>query len=174
MQQLDQPGKSLLARRLIARHRVARILAGTHEAVSRAIVRNRLVFLARGLHCFDRAGNSGANARVVARVEPIHRSVIGGDIRRPWTIEHKGRRQIPAVGCEGEGLAPAPTEADDRDLAVGGGQMLAIVGRGVQVGENHTRIQAGHSFDRCILAGKLAGAAAVRAKARSAGRERSR
>ena len=42
--------------------------------------------------------------------------------------------------------------------------MFTVVGRGVKVGENHTRIKARNSFDVCVLASELAGAAAVRAK----------
>ena len=43
--------------------------------------------------------------------------------------------------------------------------MLCIVGGGIQVGGDGGGVETGDGFDNCVLAGKLAGAAAVGAEA---------
>ena len=49
---------------------------------------------------------------------------------------------MPVRG-EGEGFAAAPAEAGDEELAVGGGQLLAVVGGGVEVGGDLVAGEAG-------------------------------
>ena len=73
------------------------------------------------------------------------------------TVEDKGGGEVFAMRGEGEGLASTPAEADHGDLAVGGGQLLAVVGCGVQIGGDHVRIEAGDGFDGCVLAREFAG-----------------
>ena len=66
---------------------------------------------------------------------------------------------------EGEGFATAPAEADDGDFAVGGGDFLAVVGCGVEVGVDDGGVEAGDGFGGGVHAGECVGAAAVGAEA---------
>ena len=163
-QELDEARETLLPCGFVAWNRVAGIFAGAHESVPRAIVCDRIVYLARGLHGIDGSGNRGSNARIVASIEAIYRSGDGGNILGARPVEDEGGRKIFAMGCESERLAPTPTEASHCDFAVGGGKVLAVVGCGVEVGRDNVLVKAGDGFDGRILAWKLAGAAAIGTK----------
>src|ERR1019366_10133723 len=62
---------------------------------------------------------------------------------------------------ERERLASAPAKARDEELAVGGRQFLAVVGRSVKVRGNLVGAQAGDGSRDGVLTGKGVGAAAV-------------
>ena len=147
MEEFDEASETLLAGGLVAGDRVGGVFPGAHEAVTGAVVGHRLVFLAGGLHGGDGAGNGGSDAGVVAGVETVHGSGDGGDVCGAGTVKDEGRGEIVAVSGEGEGFAAPPAEADDREGAVGGGQMLAVVGRGVEIGVDGVGIEAGDGFD---------------------------
>ena len=83
---------------------------------------------------------------------------------RPWV----GPSCLPgrfAVGSEPERLAAAPAETHDRELAVGSGQLLTVVGDGVQVGGDLVGRKLGDSLAHIAHAGEVLGAAAIRAHA---------
>ena len=67
---------------------------------------------------------------------------------------------------EGERLSAAPAEADGGDLAVAGRNLLRVIGCRIQVGEHAVRIKRGDGLHRRVLAGELAGPAAIGAEAR--------
>ena len=116
-------GEALFARGLVAGDGVVGVFAGAHEAVACAVVGDGLVLLAGGLHGFDGGGNGGADARVVAGVEAVDRRGDGGDVGGAGAVEDEGGREVFAMRGEGEGLAATPAEADDGELAVGGGEL---------------------------------------------------
>ena len=80
-------------------------------------------------------------------------------------VEDEGGGKIVAMGGEGEGLAAAPAEAGDEELAVGGGQLLAVVGGGVEVGGDLVGGEAGDGLGDRVLRREGVGAAAVGAGA---------
>ena len=62
-------------------------------------------------------------------------------------------------------LPPPQQKPVDGDFAVACGKLLAIVGRGVQIGGHDLGIKAGDGLHGCVLAGKLARSAAIGAEA---------
>ena len=66
---------------------------------------------------------------------------------------------------EGEGFSATPAETDDGDFAVGGGDFLAVVGCGVEVGVDDSCVEARDGFGGGVHAGEGVGAAAVGAEA---------
>ena len=141
------------------------VFAGAHEAVARAIVDDRVVFFAGGLHGVRGGGNGGGDAGVVASVEAVDGRGDGGDIGGRRAVEDEGGGEIAAVGGEVEGLATAPAEACDEELAVGRGQPLAVVGGGVEVGGDDGGIERGDGLGDGVLAGEGVGASTIGAEA---------
>jgi len=141
------------------------IFAGAHESVARAIVDDRLILFAGGLHGVRGGGNGGRDAGVVAAVESVDGRGDGGDIGGRRAVEDEGGGEIAAVGGEVEGLATAPAEARDEELAVGRGQALAVVGGGVEVGGDDGGIERGDGLGDGVLAGEGIRSAAVGAEA---------
>src|SRR5579875_2906582 len=111
-EQVDEALEAGLARGRVGSAGV-RSLAGTHEAVTGAVVDDRLIGLAGGLHRLLRLGNGGGDAGIVLGVEAVDR---GSDVlhqlrRGRRTVEDEGCAEISAVRCEQEGLATAPAES---------------------------------------------------------------
>ena len=109
--------------------------AGAHEAVAGAIVGDGLVGFVESLHVDDGLGNRCADALVIAGVEAEYRRVDAGHgvfVGRR-AIENERCRKIGTIGGEAEGLATSPAKADDEELAVGGRELFAVVGGGVEV-----------------------------------------
>src|SRR5579864_9811095 len=112
--------------------------SGAHEAVAGALVRDWLESFAGCFHVLNRLGKSSADARVVSRVEAIHRSrnaCYRVFIRRR-PVEYESGREIAAIRCEAEGLPAAPAVSGDKQFAVAGRQFLAVVGGGIEVGSD--------------------------------------
>jgi len=161
----DKTGKSFFAGLLVARNGVGGVFARAHEAVAGAVVGDWLIFLVSGLHGFGGRGDGCADASVIAGVEAVDGRCDGGDVSRAGAIEDEGGGEIFAVGCEGEGFPATPAEADGGDLAVACGNLLCVVGYGVEIGIDALGIETGYSFGGGVHAGKFAGAAAVGAEA---------
>jgi len=157
----DETGEGLFACCFVAGHGVAGVFAGTHEAVTCAVVGDGLILFASGLHGDGGCGEGGTDACVVAGVEAIDRGGDRRDVRGSRAIEDKGGGEIFAVSGEGEGFASSPAEAGDGDLAVGCGELFAVVSCCVEVGVNDVGIEAGDSFDGGVLIGEGVRAAAV-------------
>ena len=120
----DEAGEALFAGGFVGGGGVGSF-AGAHEAVTGAVVGDGLVFFAGGFHGFGGGGDGGADAGVVAGVEAVDGGGDGGDVRRAGAVEDEGGGEVFAVGGEGEGFSATPAEADDGDLSVGGGNLLA-------------------------------------------------
>ena len=152
---------ALFTRGLVSRDSVGGVFAGTHEAVPGALVGNRLIVLAGRLHGCGGGRDGGVDASVVAGVEAVDRGGDGGHVRGAGTVKDEGGGKVFAMGGKGEGLAAAPAEADRGDFAVGCRKVLAVVGRGIEIGIHAVRVQTGDGFHRCVLAGEFAGPAAI-------------
>ena len=83
----------------------------------------------------------------------------------PRAVEDEGGGEVFAMSGEGEGFAAAPAEANGGDLSVAGGNLLGVVGGGVEVGGDDGGVEAGDGFDGGVHAGEGVGAAAVGAEA---------
>lgn len=160
----DEAFEGLVAGGLVGGDGVVGVFASAHEAVAGALVGDRLVLLAGGLHGLGGGGDGGVDAHVVAGVEAVDGRGDGGDVGRRGAVEDEGGAEVVARGGEGEGLAAAPAEAGDEELAVGGGDFFAVVGGGVEVGGDLVGGKAGDGFGDGIL-GHGVGAAAVGADA---------
>ena len=164
-EQGDEALEGFLAGCLVAGYGVGGVFAGAHEAVASTVVGDGLVLFTGGLHGCDGWRDGSVDAGVVASVEAIDGSGDCGYVGRGWAVEDEGSGEVFAMGGEGEGLAAAPAEADDSDLAVGRGEMFAVVGGGVEVGVDYGRIEAGDGFDGGVLVGECSGASTVGAEA---------
>ena len=69
------------------------------------------------------------------------------------------------MGGEGEGFATTPAEACDSDFSVGGREMFAVVGGGVEISGDDVGVERGYGFDGSVLAGEFSGASTIGAEA---------
>jgi len=161
----DEAGEALFTSGLVAGDGVIGIFAGAHEAVACAVVGDGIVLFARGFHGISGGGNSGADTGVVASIEAVDRSGDGGDVRRTGAVEDEGGGEVFAMSCKGKRFAAAPTEADDGDFSIAGGDFLAIVCCGVEVCVDDRCVEAGDRFGGGVHAWEGVGAAAIWAEA---------
>ena len=124
-----------------------------------AVIRCRIVEFAGGFHRIGCGGNGGADAGVIACIEAVNGSDDGRNVGGSGAVEDEGGAEIGAMRGEGEGFGSSPAESGDGDSAVGGGQLLAVVGRGIEIGQHPGGIESGDGFDAVILAGEGIGAA---------------
>src|SRR5262249_14755127 len=124
LQDLLEPRPCLLPRRLVGIDLVLGIFSGAHEPVPRAVVGHGLILLPGRLHPCLALGERGTDAGVVAGIEAVdrrqdlrHRGLVGAD-----AVEDERGVELLPVGREAEGLAAAPAEAGDGELAVGRGE----------------------------------------------------
>jgi hypothetical protein len=76
-------------------------------------------------------------------------------------IEHECGAQVLAVRGEPEGFPTAPGESYDGDLAVGGGQILAEIDRGIKIRQHACGIEGRDRLDSRVLIREFAVAATV-------------
>src|SRR5712671_6480821 len=109
--------------------------AGAHEAVARAFVGYWLEGFACGFHILNCFGKRSVDAGIVSGVEAVDR---GFDARHclfiGWRpVENKRSGKSRTIGSEAERLPAAPTISSDKQFAVAGRQLLAVVGGGIEV-----------------------------------------
>src|SRR5260370_25538631 len=94
--------------------------AGSHEAVSRAVVGYRVVGFAGCLQLSDGIRDGRGDACIVPGIEAVDRGFDACHSVLLWrrAVENKSGRQIAAIGCEPERLAAAPTESNNVELAI--------------------------------------------------------
>jgi hypothetical protein len=160
----DEAGEALVAGGFVGGRGVGRF-AGAHEAVACSVVGDRLIFFPCCFHGFGSGGDGGADAGVIAGVEAVDGGGDGGDVRRARAVEDEGGGEVFAMSGEGEGFSSSPAEACDGDLSVGGGDLLCVVGCGVEVGVDHGWIKPGDRFGGGVGAGEGIGRAVVGAEA---------
>src|SRR5207244_4201463 len=121
---------------------------------------------AGGLHRGDGVWNRGANARVIAAIEPVDRSFDarhGVLVRRAAVKDERGG-EVRAIGGKAERLAATPAKAGNKQFAARGRQLQRIIRDRVQVRGDLVGIQVAHGFHGLAF-GEAAAAAAVRAQA---------
>src|ERR1700722_864519 len=144
-----------------------RRFACAHEAVSGAVIDHWLELFPRRIHLRRGVRKRGINPRIVASIKSVDRSFDPGHgiFVRGRAIEDKSRGQVRAIGGEAESLPAAPAEASHKQLAIGRGKLVAVVGNGVEVGCDLVRIQMAHRFRHLVLR-KVGGTATVRTHSR--------
>ena len=80
MQKLHEAREGLIARGFVGGDGVARVLSGTHKSVTSAIVRDRIVEFAGGLHRIGGGGDGGADPGIVACIEAVNGSDDGRNL----------------------------------------------------------------------------------------------
>src|SRR5579862_4261529 len=107
--------------------------AGTHEAVARAVINDRLVGLPGRLHLLTSIGHGSIDPGVIACIESVHGGLDASHciFLRRRTIKNESAGKVGAVGGEAESLPSAPAETRNKKLSARGRKFQCIVGDGI-------------------------------------------
>src|SRR5262249_43637417 len=94
-----------------------------------AIIGDRVIRFAYGLHSGDCIGNGGIDPRVVSGVKAVHVSLDSRHGFLLWrsAVKDKRRGQISAIRGEAERLAAAPAKAANKQLFARSWQLEGVV-----------------------------------------------